>query len=159
MQRMTYVGILCTGAALFIFSFYSTEPTLTERDVSTPPQAEFGGVSLTIEYATTTLARELGLGNRKNVPENYGMLFVFPKDDLYGFWMKNTLISLDIFWLDDKGQVISIAQDVLPSSYPNVFYPNAPARYVLETRAGFARAHFIATSTPLLLKNFPTVSE
>jgi uncharacterized membrane protein (UPF0127 family) len=73
--------------------------------------------------------------------------------------MKDTLVLLDIFWLDSKGQVVSIAQDVATSSYPNVFYPSAQARYVLETAAGFARAHTVATGTPLRLKNFPTVSK
>lgn len=123
------------------------------------PQANLGGVSLKIEYALTEGERERGLGGRESIPANYGMLFVFPTADRYGFWMKDTLVPLDIFWLDDKGQVISIAQDVLPTSYPNVFYPTAPALYVLETAAGFARAHAIATGTPLVLKNFPSVSK
>ena len=87
------------------------------------------------------------------------MLFVFAKPDYYGFWMKDTLIPLDMFWLDDKGQVVSMALDVATSSYPAVFYPTEPALYVLETNAGFARAHGIATGTPLLLRNFPHVSE
>jgi uncharacterized membrane protein (UPF0127 family) len=87
------------------------------------------------------------------------MLFVFPKDDVYGFWMKDTLVPLDIFWLDAQGHVVSMAQDVATSSYPNVFYPTAPARYVLETAAGFARAHSVATGTPFRLKNFPSVTE
>lgn len=120
---------------------------------------EFGGVSLNIEYATTKVDREKGLGGRESIPSDYGMLFVFQKDDRYGFWMKDTLIPLDIFWLDNKGQVVSIAQNVATSSYPNVFYPSIPARYVLETSAGFAGAHGIATGTPLQLKNFPSVSE
>lgn len=65
----------------------------------------------------------------------------------------------DIFWLDSKGQVVYIAPDVATSTYPNVFYPSAPARYVLETVAGFAREHGIATGTTLQLKNFERVSE
>lgn len=121
--------------------------------------ASFGGVSLKIEYARTQAEREQGLSGRTSIPGDYGMLFIFPVSDRYGFWMKDTLVPLDIFWLDDKGQVVSIAKDVAPSSFPNVFYPTAPARYVLETAAGFAEAHAIATGTPLLLKNFPTVSE
>lgn len=68
------------------------------------------------------------------------MLFVFPKDDAYGFWMKDMLAPLDIIWLSDTGSIVWIEEDVQPSSYPNVFYPNAPARYVLEMRAGQARA-------------------
>lgn len=119
----------------------------------------FGGVSLSLDYATTTAARELGLGGRKSVPDDYGMLFVFLKDDEYGFWMKDMLVPIDVFWLDDKGQVVYIAEDVATSTYPSVFYPSAPARYVLETGAGFARAHSILKGTPLLLKSFPTVTE
>jgi len=101
----------------------------------------------------------MGLGGRANIPSDYGMLFVFPEDALYGFWMKDMLVSIDIFWLNNKGQVVSIKQNVATSSYPNVFYPTEPARYVLETVAGFARANNIATGTPLLLKNIPIVSE
>jgi uncharacterized membrane protein (UPF0127 family) len=87
------------------------------------------------------------------------MLFAFPTDDFYGFWMKDTLIPLDMFWLDAQGHVVTIASDVSPSSYPHVFYPTGAARYVLETSAGFASAHAIATGTPLLLNNFPIVSK
>jgi uncharacterized protein len=122
------------------------------------PRGEFGGVSLTLEYALTPAAREQGLSGRENVPEGYGMLFVFPKDDRYGFWMKDTLVPLDIYWLDSKGQVISMALSVATSSYPNVFYPAQPSRYVLETMAGFGVAHQIATGTPLVLKNWPQMS-
>lgn len=123
------------------------------------PAAEFAGVSLRLELATTSAAQERGLGGRTSVPSDYGMFFVFPKDGFYGFWMKDTLVPLDIFWLDANGQVVSVAPDVATSSYPRVFYPVAPARYVLETAAGFAHAHAVATGTPLLLKNVRGVSE
>ncbi len=116
-------------------------------------------MSLNLEFAATTATRERGLGGRTSISDDYGMLFVFVEDDEYGFWMKDTLIPLDIFWLDSKGQVVSIAADVATSSYPYVFYPSVPARYVLETAAGFARAHAIATGTLLRLQKFPTVSE
>jgi uncharacterized protein len=127
-------------------------------------------VSLRIEYATSTEAREKGLGGRDVIQNDYGMLFVFPKKDKYGFWMKDMLVPIDIFWLDNQGHVASIAQDVATSTYPTVFYPVEPAKYVLETVAGFAHEHSIATDTslhpyisvsgtPLLLKNFPDVSE
>lgn len=137
--------------AIIAISFvYKTLPT---------PTAEFGGVSLRIEYATSTVAQERGLGGRESIPKDYGMLFVFLLDGKYGFWMKDMLVPIDIFWLDDKGQVVSIAEIVATSSYPNVFYPSVPARYVLETVAGFARAHNVATGTLLLLKNSPSISE
>src|SRR3989344_4976196 len=122
MPRYLGVGFLIfTLIAVALFSLYRT-PSST---------AEFGGVSLRIEYATTESVRERGLGGRASIPDNYGMLFVFPKEDSYGFWMKDMLAPIDIFWLNDKGQVVSIAEDVATSSYPSVFYPSAPARYVL----------------------------
>lgn len=156
MTRYAYIvflAVVATGiAAVF---FYRTSPGIIP-DISAQI-AEFGGVSLRLDYATTSSARERGLGGRASIPDDYGMLFVFPKDALYGFWMKDTLVPLDIFWLDAKGQVVYVAADVATSSYPNVFYPTVPARYVLETVAGFARAHRVKFGTPLLLKSFPSV--
>jgi hypothetical protein len=142
-----YCGILLAilvGAVLASF----------HRTFTTQPTAEFGGVTLQIEYATTTEARERGLSGRMSVPGDYGMLFVFEKDDQYGFWMKDMEVPIDIFWLDAQKRVVSSALEVATSTFPTVFYPNIPARYVLETEAGFGRAHGIATGTPLLLKNF-----
>jgi len=117
----------------------------------------FGGVSLTLDYATTSSARERGLGGRTNVPDDYGLLFVFASSSRYGFWMKDMQAPIDIFWLDSAGRVLSIERNVAPSTYPNVFYPPVPVHYVLETKAGFASAHNIATGTPLRLRKFPNV--
>lgn len=156
-KRNFYIGLVAivviAGTA---FVAYRTSSTPAAEQM---PTAEFGGVSLRIEYAVTPDARNRGLGGRTEIPDGYGMLFVFPKDGLHGFWMKDTRVPLDIFWLDDKGHVVSIAADVATSSYPNVLYPAVPARYVLETVAGFARAHAVAIGTQLLLKNLPPVSK
>jgi uncharacterized membrane protein (UPF0127 family) len=160
MARYVSIGVvvlLLAGATLLLV--IKTAPPPSVDDTAAFSTGTFGSVSLRIEFATTTAARELGLGNRTTIPNHYGMLFVFPKDDFYGFWMKDTLVPLDMFWLDSQGHVVFIAPDVLPASYPNVFYPSVPARYVLETAAGFATQYGIATGTPLLLKNIPTVSE
>lgn len=124
-----------------------------------PETAKLGGVSLILEYATTSADRERGLGGRASVPEGHGMLFVFPQSDLHGFWMKDMRVPIDIFWLDSSGRVVSVTRDIATSSYPSVFYPPSPVRYVLETAAGFARSHAIATGTPLILKKFPSVTE
>lgn len=144
--------VIMGGAAL---SLYRTAPPA----LPAASGAEFGGVSLRIEYATTAAERERGLGGHASIPGDYGMLFTFQKNDYYGFWMKEMLAPIDIFWLDDKGQVVFIANEVATSTYPNVFYPSAPARYVLETAAGFARAHDIKIGARLLLKVFPSVMQ
>ena len=143
MSRNFYIGLFAIVAIGSVIFFYRTEPSVL-------PVAEFGGVSLRIEYATTPEARERGLGGRTEIQKDYAMLFVFNKDDKYGFWMKDMLVPIDIFWLDSKGQVVYIAQDVATSTYPNVFYPTEPARYVLETVSGFAREHDIKIGSKLM---------
>ncbi|MCX6786798.1 MAG: DUF192 domain-containing protein [Candidatus Kaiserbacteria bacterium] len=155
MPRYFYIGllVLLTVVAAVLFAYRTIPAT------PSPAIAEFGGVSLRIEYATTTAMQEKGLGGRASIPNDYGMLFVFQKDDKYGFWMKGMLVPIDIFWLNDKRQVVSITQNAAPSSYPNVFYPTESARYVLETTTGFASEHNITIGAFLLLKNFEHVSE
>lgn len=152
MSRNFYIGLLAAAVVVVAVFLYRTEPPVEQT-------VEFGGVSLRVEYATTEIERERGLSGRDSIPNDYGMLFVFQKDGTYGFWMKDMLAPIDIFWLNSKGQVVSITSDVATSTYPNVLYPTEPVRYVLEITAGFAREHNIATGTPLLLKNFPTVSQ
>jgi len=152
MWRWLLVVLITFIGAAGLYAFYRTPASPSNT-------ATFGGVSLRIDYATTSVERELGLGNRTDVLDDYGILFVFPSAGKYGFWMKNMLVPIDIFWLDEKGHVIGIEREVATSTYPEVFYPPAPAMYVLETVAGFARLHTIAAGTPLMLKNFPVVLE
>jgi uncharacterized membrane protein (UPF0127 family) len=155
MRRPIYLlGFLLLLASGAIFYRTATAP-----GEQTPPDATFGGVSLTLDLATSTASREQGLGGRSSLPRDHGMLFVFEKLDQYGIWMKDMHIPIDIFWLDDKRQVVYLAQDVSPETYPDVFYPSMPALYVLETNAGFAREHSITVGTVLELKNLTTVSK
>ncbi len=151
MTRYSYIGLLVGGVAIVALALIYNTPS--------SDHAEFAGVSLRIEYATTTEARERGLSGVSYIPEDYGMLFVFPRDGVYGFWMKDMQASIDIFWLDDKGQVIFLQPNVEPSSYPYVFYPSEPARYVLETRAGFSTRHSVSVGAKLVLPNWPRVSK
>jgi uncharacterized membrane protein (UPF0127 family) len=91
------------------------------------------------EIASTSAEQEQGLSDRSNVPDNYAMLFVFPEDGQYGFWMKDMEVPLDMIWVTDNGTIASINQNVAADSYPAVFYPPVPIRYVLETRVGLAQ--------------------
>lgn len=95
--------------------------------------------SFRYEVVTTLAAQAQGLGGRTDVPHDYGMLFVFKQDDRYGFWMKDMLVPIDIIWLSDTGAILGTLDSVSPATYPNVFYPPEPVRYVLETRAGEAK--------------------
>jgi uncharacterized membrane protein (UPF0127 family) len=125
------------------FGIWYTRPALSDSHLIVfPGIAAHAGTtpesSISFELATTTAAQELGLGGRADISPNYGMLFVFDKDGEYGFWMKDMRVPLDIIWLSDTGDIVHIERSVSPDSYPRVFYPGTPARYVLEMRAGQA---------------------
>ena len=91
---------------------------------------------MTFDVVTTLADQEQGLGDRKSVPSNFGMLFVFQKQGNYGFWMKDMEVPIDILWLSDTGTIEKIDPSVATSTYPEILYPPTPVKYVLETAAG-----------------------
>src|SRR5215218_5443429 len=101
-----------------------------------------GGVQVQAEIVDTPDAVERGLMFRESLGPNEGMLFIFEKTGFYPFWMKNTLIPLDIIWIDEQWRIVSIAESVPPCrTDPCATYPPAgDARYVVEVSAGFATA-------------------
>jgi len=100
------------------------------------------GSSITAELARTDEERARGLMFRKRILPDQGMLFVFEEEELHSFWMKNTLVALDILWLGRDRRIVHIAADVPPcKADPCPSYgPDAPASYVLELKAGEALA-------------------
>lgn len=109
----------------------STRLTQEQKDVSILKPFQY-------EIASSEAARTRGLSGRTNIRSDYGMLFVFPNKDRHGFWMKDMLEPIDIIWISDARTVVGVEANVSPQTYPNVFYPPEPVRYVLETRAGEA---------------------
>jgi uncharacterized membrane protein (UPF0127 family) len=104
-----------------------------------------------IERVDTPAAREQGLSGRTEIPEDYGMLFVFPDKGDYGFWMKDMKVSIDVFWLSDDGTIVGIERALSPDTYPEAVHPPLPVRYVLETRSGTGAARGWTVGTTLAL--------
>ena len=100
-----------------------------------------------VRVADTPQTQEQGLSGTPSLPGNQGLLFVFPADGKYPFWMKDMNYSIDILWLADDGSVVYIAPNVTPQSYPRTYVSTEPARYVLEVNAGFASSHGIKIGT------------
>lgn len=86
---------------------------------------------------------EHGLADRDTLPANKAMFFVFPHADYWPFWAKDMKFSIDIIWLDANLKVLTIKKNVSPDTFPSVFFPVDPARYVLEASAGFADGNAI----------------
>ena len=99
--------------------------------------------------ATSSADQEKGLGDRDSLPMDQGMLFIFPEQGSYGFWMKDMRFSLDMVWIGADKKVAGVASDISPSTYPDLFLPPYPISYVLELNAGQAKKYAIATGTAL----------
>lgn len=100
-------------------------------------------VKIEIEIADTDYERQLGLMNRLSMNEKQGMLFIFPEDAIQSFWMRNTLIPLDMIFVNSNKQIVTIHRNtkvLSDQSYPST----APARYVLEVNAGFTDKYKIS---------------
>jgi uncharacterized membrane protein (UPF0127 family) len=99
------------------------------------------GQRFSVELATDDAQRQRGLMMRRSLPANHGMLFVFPRTDPQAFWMKNTLIPLDMLYFDAARRLVSMQLNVPPcQADPCPVYPSeGPARYVLELSGGTAR--------------------
>lgn len=107
-----------------------------------------------IEVADTPEKRTQGLSGRESIADNYGMLFIFSEPAYHGFWMKDMRVPIDIIWISSTGTIVHIEHELSPDTYPDVFTPPSPARYVLETRAGYAREHDWEEGTQLDLSAY-----
>lgn len=87
--------------------------------------------------ADTPESLRQGLSGRMFLPEGTAMLFVFDEPTRAGIWMKDMLFSIDILWIDETYRVIHVVLSASPESFPKIFRPEHPAKYVLETHAGF----------------------
>jgi uncharacterized protein len=99
-------------------------------------------VAIDIEIADTDSSRTRGLMQRESLPARSGMLFVFEAERPQGFWMANTPIALDLFFVNADSQIVNIARYTRPFS-PETVLSEDPARYVIETPAGFADTYGI----------------
>lgn len=104
------------------------------------PSVTLHGQRFSVEVATTPAEQAHGLMDRASMPADHGMLFVFPDAQPLTFWMKDTLIPLDMLFFDDTHRLVAVHADALPcKADPCQVYPSVvPARYVLELNAGAA---------------------
>jgi hypothetical protein len=124
----------------------NTVPVASATPTSVPAQANtiplsIGTHTLEVELATTNAQRQRGLMYREDLPENGGMLFVYPGPRPLSFWMQNTPLPLSIAFLDAEKRIINIA-DMQP--FTRRSHQSAqPAQYALEVHQGWFAEHGI----------------
>ncbi len=98
----------------------------------------FPEACVNVELADSSEKRSMGLMFRENLGENEGMLFIFENEGTHSFWMKNTLIPLDIIWVNGNMEIVHIEYAVpcITQSCPS-YRPAKSAKYVVEVNAGF----------------------
>jgi uncharacterized membrane protein (UPF0127 family) len=156
MKKVLYllIGAVFIAGSIYLFLQEPAPPKYIPK--TTEPQkyeeVTVGNVPIRAEIARSIEERKEGLSDRDGLPENEGMLFDFGESGTYGIWMKDMKFSLDILWVSGDMSVTTIKENISPETYPEVFYSDGEARYVLELPAGFVNDHNIQIGDKVNLK-------
>lgn len=112
-------------------SLFEKQGTLTFLDTSGTAVT-----SVDIEIADSPKKRETGMMGRPMLGEKNGMLFVFEQEQYLAFWMMNTMISLDMIFINANKRIVTIQRNAVPYSQES-YAADSPGQYVLEVNAGF----------------------
>ncbi|MDE4131669.1 DUF192 domain-containing protein [Phaeobacter sp. QD34_3] len=141
MLRWVAVWLLCTMAA----------PALAAQDCvrhRVDLRGDWGQAAFTVEIADTEQSRAQGLMFRDSLARGAGMLFVYERPARAAFWMKNTLIPLDILFLDETGRVTSVHANAIPHDETPI--PGGDRVFaVLEINAGLAQRYGIGPGSEM----------
>jgi uncharacterized membrane protein (UPF0127 family) len=128
------------------------EPAAAPTVVVSSPSGRSSRVK--VELARTPAEQERGLMFREKLGADEGMLFIFPSAADHAFWMKNTLIPLDMIFIDDAGAVVGVVANAEPLSL-SPRSVGVPSRYVLEVNGGWSAAHGVANGDKVRFEGIP----
>jgi uncharacterized membrane protein (UPF0127 family) len=135
-------------------------PQSSSKPAATPASAQPrvvlpSGAVYRLELARTPEEQGQGLMFRESLPDKTGMLFLFDDKGVHRFWMKNTMIPLDMVWMDAEGKVLFVSADTPPCrADPCPTYGlDSPAASVLEVAAGRAAKEKIVVGSILRFKD------
>jgi len=145
----------CALAALLAAAWFAAVPVPARgAEQQTLEIASRSGVHVfTVDLAVTDDERQRGLMFRRSVPEGYGMLFDFKRDQEVSMWMHNTYVSLDMIFIEADGRIHRIAENT-PTLSDKIIPSGGPVRAVLEVVAGTAKRYGIAPGDRVASPNF-----
>jgi len=132
----TKLFFLCTFLYSFSASYVFSEVSFLQSEILVI--SDSGTHKFTVDVAATAAQRQVGLMFRKHLAPNQGMLFDFGAEKLISMWMKNTLISLDMLFVDKTGKILQIEHATVPMSIDPI-PGNKRALSVIELNAGIAK--------------------
>ncbi len=141
--------------------FWVSEPCLAGINYQ---QVRIGYHTFQVEVADSPETWEKGLMFRTFLPKHRGMLFLFDHDDVHTFWMKNTMISLDMIWISAQDKIVFIKSKAEPMN-TTIINPGVEARYVLEVRGGLSEDYHYAVGDMVMFipslsaKSIPTLGQ
>ncbi|MFN3210797.1 MAG: DUF192 domain-containing protein [Roseovarius sp.] len=137
---------LLNAAAVLVLSAGAALGACRENKVDL--RGDWGTASFTVELADDSATRAQGLMNRESMARSAGMLFAYPAPRPVRFWMRNTLIPLDMIFLDETGTVQGVHHEAQPLDETLVFGGDR-IQYVLEINGGMARQLGISEGSEL----------
>jgi uncharacterized membrane protein (UPF0127 family) len=163
MQQTMYKLFVVLAAMTFYFTSCNNKQDI-RSEASTPPPANqpreesrgnlqkimVGQTPVWVEIAQDDATRTKGLMFREDMPEDQGMLFIFPVAQRLSFWMKNTYLPLDIAFIDQRGIITDIHQMAPLDTIPR-YTSSVPTIYALEVNQGFFARHSINTGDTVKL--------
>ncbi len=113
------------------------------------PSVTLNGKNVLVEIANNDQERSVGLMYREHLDENKGMLFTYPDENIRSFWMKNTLIPLDMIFINKNFEIVDIHQaEPCPKEGECPSY-GAKAQYILEVNKGFSQKNNISVGNKI----------
>lgn len=131
---------------------------------NSPVQAELGfakfvkkkGAKVFLDVALTQEQKNKGLMNKKDLPENKGMVFIFRPKEKVTFWMKDTLIPLDMVFID-RGKIVKIIKNTIPNQTSTLYPSEFPVTEVIEVNGGYTNKYLISVGDRVIFKNIPEI--
>jgi uncharacterized membrane protein (UPF0127 family) len=132
-------------ALVILLAFIVIIPACTQRQPTLIIHSAPGDHQVKVEVVTRPADQAQGLMYRRSLEKDSGMLFIFRQEEPQSFWMKNTLIPLDMIFISRDLVIVDITTMQPCTTDPCPAYTSRqPAQYVLEINAGYSRSHHIA---------------
>jgi uncharacterized membrane protein (UPF0127 family) len=126
-------------------------PATSAKVVITTPSGE---IPVEVEVVSTEAKIERGLMYRQHLPLDSGMLFLLPENKDWTFWMRNTLIPLDMIFIRRSMTIAGIVENAEPKT-ETLRTVGEPSQYVLEVNGGWTKAHGVAKDAKVRFANVP----